>query len=132
LPGSRRGERIEQVAEFGVADVSLFWLLHTIHTYWPQLRYFATHPSQPPERLYSTLAQLASVLMTFSTGSQLVDIPPYDHARADEIFAKLETLIRDLLDAIIPSRVISIGLTRKNPTTWTGQFLDERLRALGR
>ncbi len=40
----------------------------------------------------------------------------------------LEALIRDLLDAIIPSRVISIGLTRKSATTWAGQFLDERLR----
>lgn len=127
--GARKSERIEDVAEYGVADVSLFWLLHSIHTYWPQLRFFATHPGQPPERLYTTLAQLASVLMTFSTGAQLTDIPPYDHARAEETFAKLEKLIRDLLDAIIPSRVISIGLTRKNPTTWTGQFLDERLIA---
>jgi type VI secretion system protein ImpJ len=127
--GARKNERIEDVAEYGVADVSLFWLLHCIHTYWPQLRFFVTHPGQPPERLYSALSQLASVLMTFSTGSQLTDIPPYDHARADETFAKLETLIRDLLDGIIPSRVISIGLTRKSPTTWTGQFLEERLVA---
>jgi type VI secretion system protein ImpJ len=127
--GARKSERIEQVAEFGVADVSLFWLLHCMHTYWPQLRLFATHPSQPPERLYCALAQLASVLTTFSTGAQLAQIPPYDHARADEIFAKLETLVRDLLDTIIPSRVISIVLTRKTPTTWSGQFLDERLVA---
>lgn len=127
--GARKSERIDDVAEYGVADVSLFWLLHSIHTYWPQLRFFATHPNQPPERLYSTLAQLASVLMTFSTGSQLADIPTYDHACADEIFRTLETLIRDLLNAIIPSRVVAIGLTRKSSTTWTGQFLDERLRS---
>lgn len=127
--GARKSERIEAIAEYGVADVSLFWLLHCIHTYWPQLRFFATHPSQPPERLYSTLAQLASVLMTFSTGAQLNEIPAYDHARADTVFAKLETTIRDLLDSIIPSRVISIDLTRKSPTTWMGQFQDERLIA---
>jgi type VI secretion system protein ImpJ len=125
--GARKSERIEAVAEYGVADVSLFWLLHSIHTYWPQLRFFATHPSQPPERLYSTLAQLASVLTTFSTTTQLDEIPTYDHARAEEIFARLEKLIRDLLDSIIPSRVISIGLTRKSATTWTGQFLEDRL-----
>ncbi|PLZ04037.1 type VI secretion system baseplate subunit TssK [Burkholderia sp. WAC0059] len=127
--GARKSERIDDVAEYGVADVSLFWLLHAVHTYWPQLRFFATHPSQPPERLYGALAELAGVLMTFSTGAQLTDIPVYEHARAHEVFAKLETLIRDLLDAIIPSRVVPIGLTRKSPTTWTGQFLDERLRA---
>ncbi|MGN6669410.1 MAG: type VI secretion system baseplate subunit TssK [Trinickia sp.] len=125
--GARRSERIEQVAEYGVADVQLFWLLHCIHAAWPQLRLFATHPSRSPEHLYTTLAQLASALMTFSTRARLGDIPVYDHACADEVFAKLEATIRDLLDAIIPSRVVSIGLARKNPTTWAGQFLDERI-----
>lgn len=125
--GARRSERIEQVAEYGVADVQLFWLLHCIHAAWPQLRLFASHPSRSPEHLYTTLAQLASALMTFSTLARLADIPVYDHACADEVFAKLEATIRDLLDAIIPSRVVSIGLARKNPTTWAGQFLDERI-----
>ncbi len=55
---ARRGERIEQVAEYGVADVQLFWLLHCIHAAWPQLRLFATHPSRSPESLYVTLSQL--------------------------------------------------------------------------
>jgi type VI secretion system protein ImpJ len=125
--GARRRERIEQVAEYGVADVQLFWLLHCIHAAWPSLRLFATHPGRSPEHLYATLAQLASALMTFSTIAQLTDIPAYDHARADPVFAQLESTVRDLLDAIIPSRVVSIGLTRKSPTTWTGQFLDGRI-----
>ncbi|RQR18605.1 type VI secretion system baseplate subunit TssK, partial [Burkholderia sp. Bp9143] len=60
--GARRSERIEQVAEYGVADVQLFWLLHCIHAAWPQLRLFATHPGRSPEHLYATLAQLASAL----------------------------------------------------------------------
>jgi len=124
---ARRSERIEQVAEYGVADVQLFWLLHCIHAAWPQLRLYATHPARSPEHLYVTLAQLVSTLMTFSTGAQLTDMPAYDHIHADDVFAKLESMIRDLLDAIIPSRVVSIGLTRKGPTTWTGQFLDERI-----
>lgn len=125
--GERRNERTRQVAEYGVADVQLFWLLHCIHTAWPQLRFFASHPSQPPERLYTELAQLASTLMTFSTSAQLTDLPSYDHARADEIFAKLELQIRDLLDAIIPSRVVAIALEQKSPTTWKGHLLDERI-----
>jgi type VI secretion system protein ImpJ len=125
--GARRGERIEQVTEYGVADVQLFWLLHCIHTAWPQLRFLASYPAQPPERLYMPLAQLASALMTFSTGAQLSDIPAYDHARADEIFARLEASIRELLDAIVPSRVVSIELTQKSTTTWTGLFADERI-----
>lgn len=125
--GARRSERVDQVTEYGVADVQLFWLLHCIHAAWPQLRLYASHPARPPEHLYATLAQLASALMTFSTGAHLADIPAYDHARADDVFAKLEAMIRALLDAIIPSRVVSIGLTRRGPTTWTGQFLDGRI-----
>ncbi|SAK96487.1 type VI secretion protein [Caballeronia fortuita] len=125
--GTRRSERIEQVAEYGVADVQLFWLLHCIHAAWPRLRYLASSPNQPPERLYGVLSELVSALMTFSTGSQLTDIPLYDHARADEVFAELESRIRSLLDAIIPSRVVSIDLTHSNTTTWTGQILDERI-----
>jgi len=125
--GARRSERLEQVAEYGIADVQLFWLLHCIHTAWPQLRLYASHPRRSPEQLYGTLAQLASALMTFSTLAQLTDIPAYDHTRADEVFTKLEATIRDLLDAIIPSRVVSIDLTRKSTTTWAGHFLDERI-----
>ncbi|VVE19742.1 type VI secretion system baseplate subunit TssK [Pandoraea fibrosis] len=128
--GTRRSERLDQVAqatEYGVADVQLFWLLHCIHQAWPQLRHFARHPYRPPESLYGTLAQLASTLMTFSTQAQLVDIPEYDHQHADEVFAALESTIRELLDTIIPSRVVPIGLQRKSATTWAGPILDERI-----
>ncbi|WP_250494348.1 type VI secretion system baseplate subunit TssK [Caballeronia sp. GAWG1-1] len=125
--GARRSERVDQVTEYGVADVQLFWLLHCIHAAWPKLRFLASNPNQPPERLYAIIAELASALMTFSTGSQLTDIPLYDHARADEVFTELEALIRQLLDAIIPSRVVSIGLSRDNATTWSGKILDERI-----
>lgn len=125
--GARRSERVEQVTEYGIADVQLFWLLHCIHSAWPQLRLFSSHPARPPEHLYVTLTQLVSSLTTFSTSVSLSDIPAWDHAHAEDVFARLESMIRELLDAIIPSRVVPIGLTRKSPTTWMGQFLDERI-----
>jgi len=125
--GARRSERVEQVTEYGVADVQLFWLLHCIHSAWPQLRLFSAHPARPPEHLYVTLTQLVGALTTFSTSVQLSDIPAWDHAHAENVFARLESMIRELLDAIIPSRVVPIGLTHRSPTTWTGQFLDERI-----
>ncbi|AIY41478.1 Uncharacterized protein ImpJ/VasE [Collimonas arenae] len=124
---SRRRERVDQIAEFGVADVSLFWLLHCINTHWPDLSFLVSHPNQPPEKLYALLARLAGALMTFSTATTLTSLPAYDHNQQEQVFSKLEALIRELLDAIIPSRVIPIGLTQKSPTIWSGQFLDERL-----
>ncbi|WP_211450952.1 type VI secretion system baseplate subunit TssK [Collimonas antrihumi] len=124
---SRRRERVDQIAEFGVADVSLFWLLHCINTHWPDLSFLLSHPNQPPEKLYAVLARLAGALMTFSTGTTLSALPAYDHGQQEQVFSKLESLIRELLDAIIPSRVIPIGLTQKSPSIWSGQFKDERL-----
>lgn len=124
---SRRSERIEQVAEFGVADVSLFWLLHCIQTHWPRLRFIATQSNQSPEALYLVLAELTGALMTFSTRHALSAIPVYDHRQQDHIFATMEMLVRELLDATIPSRVVVIGLQQQQPTTWTAQLLDERL-----
>ena len=124
---ARRSERIDQVAEFGVADVSLFWLLHCIHTHWPRLAFLASHPKQSPERLYAVLSELAGALMTFSTGTALTAIPQYEHVLQDQIFDTLESLIRDLLDAIIPSRVIPIGMVKRSATSWIGQLNDERL-----
>lgn len=128
--GARRSERLDQVAqvtEYGVADVQLFWLLHSIHLAWPQLRHFARYPNRPPECLYVTLAQLACVLMTFSTQARIGEIPEYDHERADEVLATLELTIRELLDAIIPSRVVPIGMQRKSASSWVGRILDERI-----
>ncbi|WP_321946971.1 type VI secretion system baseplate subunit TssK [Paraburkholderia sp. J10-1] len=125
--GARRSERVGEVTEYGVADVQLFWLLHCIHSAWPELRHYATNLTRTPEQLYLTLARLVSALATFSTTALLTDIPVYDHVRADEVFTKLESMVRDLLDAIIPSRVVAIGLVSKTPTTWAAQILDERL-----
>lgn len=124
---SRRRERVDQIAEFGVADVSLFWLLHCINTHWPDLSFLLSHPNQPPEKLYAVLARLAGALMTFSTGTTLSALPAYEHGQQEQVFSKLESLIRELLNAIIPSRVIPIGLTQKSPSIWSGQFKDERL-----
>lgn len=125
---ARRRERSDgETAEFGTSDVQLFWLLHCIHAHWPDIAFFQSHPAQPPERLYGVLARLAGSLLTFSKDVELDDLPPYDHQRQDEVFAALETLIRDLLNAVIPSRVVQIALTSKSKTLWTGPLADPRL-----
>jgi len=123
----RRRERVDQIAEFGVADVSLFWLLHCLNTHWPALVFMQQHPHQPPENFYAILARLAGALMTFSTATTLADLPAYDHHKQDAVFDTLENLIRDLLTTIIPSRVIPIDLEQNNSSSWSGQFKDDRL-----
>ncbi|SAK96644.1 type VI secretion protein [Caballeronia catudaia] len=123
----RRRERSDQIADFAVADVSLFWLLHSVNSSWPELARLVQAPDQHPERLYALLSRLAGSLLTFSTTETLQAIPAYDHAAPEPVFAELESLIRNLLDTVIPSRVVPIALERVRGTMWTGQINEERL-----
>ncbi|WP_074171316.1 type VI secretion system baseplate subunit TssK [Caballeronia temeraria] len=123
----RRRERSDQIADYAVADVSLFWLLHSVNSSWPELARLVQAPNQHPERLYALLSRLAGSLLTFSTTETLQALPPYDHRAPEPVFAELESLIRNLLDTVIPSRVVPIALERVRGTVWTGQINDERL-----
>ena len=123
----RRKERSDQIADYAVSDVALFWLLHSVNSTWPELARLAQAPDQHPERLYAVLARLAGSLLTFSTTETLQAIPTYDHAAPEPVFAELESLIRALLDAVIPSRVVPIALERLRTSTWLGHINDERL-----
>ncbi|WP_454742938.1 type VI secretion system baseplate subunit TssK [Cupriavidus necator] len=123
----RRRERSDQIADYAVADVALFWLLHTVNSTWPDLARLCAAPRQHPERLYAVLARLTGSLLTFSTTETLQAIPPYDHVAPEPVFAELESLIRTLLDTVIPSRVIPVALEHTRPTAWVGKILDERL-----
>lgn len=47
-----RRESNERMADFAVADVSLFWLLNALNSAEPVLGYFLRYRQSPPERLY--------------------------------------------------------------------------------
>jgi type VI secretion system protein ImpJ len=123
----RRRERSDQIADYAVSDVSLFWLLHSVNSTWPDIARLCAAPNQHPERLYGVLARLAGSLLTFSTTETLQAIPAYDHKAPEPVFAELEALIRALLDTVIPSRVVPILLDHPKSTVWSGKINDERL-----
>ncbi len=123
----RRKERSDQIADFAVSDVALFWLMNTVNHTWPELARLAQAPDQHPERLYLVLAKMAGALLTFSTTETLHVIPAYDHGAPEPVFAELESRIRILLDAVIPSRVVPIALERLRPSMWLGHIKEERL-----
>jgi type VI secretion system protein ImpJ len=123
----RRRERSDQIADYAVADVSLFWLLHSVNSSWPELARLCAAPDQHPERLYGVLARLAGALITFSTTATLKSIPAYDHRAPAGVFATLEELIRNLLDTVVPSRVVPIALDHGKPSVWQGKINEDRL-----
>lgn len=126
LSGKRR-ERSQNVVEFGAADVSAFWLLHTVNQVFPMLRHVHQYPQIHPERLYLILAGLLTSLRTFGMDAEITDTPPYAHLEQTAVFEALDQDIRVLLDTVIPSRCITIPLTTDREHYHTGRIDNEML-----
>jgi type VI secretion system protein ImpJ len=124
-----RRESNERMADFAVADVSLFWLLNALNSAEPVLGQFLRYPQSPVERLYPELARLAGSLLTFSLEHQVSAIPAWQHERLNDVFPPLFDLLSDLLEASLPSRVVSVELTHDaRLRRWLARLHDPRLR----
>lgn len=124
-----RRESNARMADFAVADVSLFWLLNALNSAEPVLGQFLHFPQSPAERLYPELARLAGSLLTFSLEHQVSAIPVYQHDKLNAVFPPLFNLLSDLLEASLPSRVIRIDLTHdRRLRQWLARLEDPRLR----
>jgi type VI secretion system protein ImpJ len=123
-----RRESNERMADFAVADVSLFWLLNALRSAEPELTKFEQHLRRPAERLHSELARLASCLLTFSLDNQ-VSVPKYHHEQLNEVFPPLFDLLSDLMEASLPSRVVALELDYDARLHfWQARLHDPRLR----
>ncbi|QMI05059.1 type VI secretion system baseplate subunit TssK [Citrobacter sp. RHB25-C09] len=124
-----RRESNERMADFAVADVSLFWLLNALNSAEPVITELYQTPSRHPELLYRELARLAGSLMTFSLEHNAGDIPHYWHDEPEKVFPPLFSLLDTLLEASLPSRVITIELKQgEDREIWRGKLHDARLR----
>ena len=122
-----RRESNERMADFAVADVSLFWLLNALNSAEPVLAELLQTPTRHPELLYRELSRLAGSLLTFSLEHDVADIPLYRHEAPEQVFPPLLALLDKLLEASLPSRVVSIHLER-DEQIWKGSLHDARLR----
>lgn len=124
-----RRESNARMADFAVADVSLFWLLNALNSAEPVLGQFLRFPQSPVERLYPELSRLAGSLLTFSLEHQVSAIPVWRHEQLNAVFPPLFNLLGDLLEASLPSRVITIALTHdRRLRQWLARLEDPRLR----
>lgn len=127
LMGMRR-ESNQRMADFAVADVSLFWLLNALNTYQPVLADLKAHPARHPEQVYVELVKLAGSLMTFSLEHDTDTIPAYRHEQLESVFPPLLSTLSSLLEASLPSRVITLALEEKAANRWQVSLHDTRLR----
>lgn len=115
-------EPSKNVVEFRSGDITSFWLLHTSSTAYANLSHYLNNPLLHPERLYEQLLNLGGSLMTFSKNFSLADLPAYDHRDPGPSFAKLDGIIRELLDTVISSRYFAIALTENKPSYHLGML----------
>jgi type VI secretion system protein ImpJ len=127
LMGMRR-ESNQRMADFAVADVSLFWLLNALNTYQPVLADLKAWPARHPEQVYVELTKLAGSLLTFSLEQDIEQIPAYKHEHLEAVFPPLLRMISTLLEASLPSRVIALQLEELGVNRWQVTLGDARLR----
>lgn len=125
LSGTHR-ERVKSIVEYGTSDISSFWLLHTVNRAFPLLSHLSLTGAHP-ESLYAALAQLCGELMTFSATLSLKDIPQYDHQDLPFVFAKIDAMLRELLETVVSDRYAVIPLVNTKPSFFVGRLDSERL-----
>lgn len=123
-----RRESNERLADFAVADVSLFWLLNALNSHARVLSEYERFPGRHPEQVWTELVRLAGSMLTFSLDSDLDAIPDYNPAELAKTFLPLFDLITGLLEASLPSRVIALDMSRPDGQTWKATLHDIRLR----
>jgi type VI secretion system protein ImpJ len=125
LSGARR-QRSRGLADFGVSDVANFWLLYTVNTHLPALRHlFETRQGHPAE-LYAAMTSLAGALTTFSTSIQPRMLPEYDHSNLSDCFGRLDAMIRELLDTVVPTHHASLPLRQTEPSIYATAIDQDR------
>ncbi|ERE19347.1 MULTISPECIES: type VI secretion system baseplate subunit TssK [Chromobacteriaceae] len=126
LAGAHR-ERAKSVMEFGSADISSFWLLHTVNRNFARLRHLSQCQPLHPEELYMALSEFCGELQTFTTLYTLSDIPGYRHDKLHEVFPPLDLQIRELLETVVSARYKVIPLHSPRPSFHIGRLESDRL-----
>jgi type VI secretion system protein ImpJ len=130
LYGHQR-EPSKHVVEIRGGDVAPFWLLHTASTGYAALTHLLNHRELHPERLFAELLALAGGLMTFSRSYKLEDLPAYVHQDPGPAFARLDDIIRNLLDTVISSKYFSIALRNDRPSFHLGALDSGKITPQG-
>ncbi len=126
LYGTHR-EPSRHVIEFRSGDIASFWLLHTCSSAFAGLSHLHHHPLLHPERLFERLLELAGALMTFSKSHGLSDLPVYRHDAPGPAFAKLDHIVRDLLETVISTRSFAIALNELRPSYYQARLDSEKI-----
>lgn len=125
LSGSRR-QRSMGLADFGVTDVSSFWLLYTVNSHLPRFRHLLEPGKGHPTELFEAMLQLAGALTTFSETLHPRDLPLYDHRNPGPSMDALDARVRELLATVVPTHHVSLPLKVTEPSIHATALDEER------
>lgn len=126
--GDQRRQR-GGIADFSAQDTANAMLLYTVDARIPALSHALLHRSAHPEQVYLELMELAGQLCAFTDKLYPRDLPAYDHRALTGTFARVEAVLRDLLDIQPVDKAMRIALEDKGDQRWVGRIVDERLLA---
>lgn len=124
--GDQRRQR-GGIADFSAQDTANAMLLYTVDARIPALSHALLHRAAHPEQVYLELMELAGQLCAFTDKLHPRDLPAYDHRALTGTFAKVESVLRDLLDIQPVDKAMRITLEDKGDRRWVGRIADERM-----
>lgn len=111
--------------EVGAGEISSWWMLNILSTANAQLMHCARSPGTHPEALFRQLLAAAGGLLTFSDHYRTADLPAYRHDGLGQVFAELNTMLRDLVGTVIGTRYFFIPLVPdRNRRAYAQAVLD--------
>lgn len=127
----RRRQQPSGQVEYSSADITIFWLLHTVNSIIPVLRHQLLQNSHP-EKLFETMLMLGGQLTSFSYEEPdiPVNLPEYEHDNLTRAFNALSDHVLQLLQqAVPPTSYIPITLQRHRNFFYVGKVKDTALLA---
>lgn len=124
-----RKQRNRALAHFDASDMAAFWLLYTVNTHLPIIRHLLEGRRAHPETIYEALLALASALTSFSGTIHPRDLPAYDHTDLRGCFDRLDGIIRELLETVVPRNHVVLPLSRTDSFIHAVAIDDDRLFA---
>jgi type VI secretion system protein ImpJ len=123
LSGTRR-QKNQSLADFTASDIANFWLLYTVNSNIPVLSHLLQGQRCHPEELFSALTALGASLTTFSQTIRPRELPLYDHLNLGKVFTEQDKMLRELLETVVPTNVVSLPLKHIKGTIY-GTAIDQ-------
>lgn len=127
LLNERRHQYNGDVSEFGHNNLEHFLLLQTLSRAFTCLSYYRQHLETHPQTLFFNVLELLGTLTTYNETFQLDGLPSYDHVNLTNSFSQLDLSLRNLLEAVMPTRMASLKLRRESDSLYLMDTIDSSL-----